>query len=183
MRISEEFYAEHQARMQQWIKNTLPVKSAGVFSNRNISEDSQGVGVAQNSHPLIQGVRESEKHGHNSNLEETAKKSKYRNRKVTIGGIIFDSVREANRWLQLKELQTKGKISDLRRQAVFVLAPSVILDGRKKPAIRYLADFNYFENGKQVVEDVKSPATKGLSTYRLKKHLLMSVHGLEISEI
>lgn len=115
--------------------------------------------------------------------KQNAPQGKYKNNKVTIEGILFDSTKEANRWLQLKALFMSGAISNLQRQSVFVLAPSVVLDGRKKPAIRYVADFTYSKGGKDIVEDVKSSATKKLPAYRLKKHLMMSVHGLSVSEI
>ena len=49
--------------------------------------------------------------------------------------------------------------------------------------IKYVADFVYQEKGQLVVEDVKSKMTRNLPVYRLKKHLMKSVHGLEIREI
>jgi len=49
--------------------------------------------------------------------------------------------------------------------------------------VKYVADFVYQENGQLVVEDVKSTMTRNLPVYRLKKHLMKSVHGLEIREI
>lgn len=49
--------------------------------------------------------------------------------------------------------------------------------------MKYVADFVYQANGQTVVEDVKSAATRKLAVYRLKKHLMMSVHGLEVVEV
>lgn len=34
-----------------------------------------------------------------------------------------------------------------------------------------------------VVEDVKSPASAKLAAYRLKRHLMRTVHGIEITEV
>ena len=50
-------------------------------------------------------------------------KSKYKNEKVVIDGIRFDSQKESNRWQELKILQKGGAIKDLRRQIHFQLQP------------------------------------------------------------
>ena len=73
-------------------------------------------------------------------------------------------------------------VTELRRQVVFVLAPKVKIAGEKRarPAIRYVADFTYQQKGRLVVEDVKSPVTARLPAFRLKQHLMATVHGLEI---
>lgn len=113
------------------------------------------------------------------------KQPKYRNQKVEdASGVKHDSRKEARRWAELQAMQEAGQISELKRQVPFVLAPSVRLDGEKrmKPAIRYIADFTFIENGSLVVMDVKSAATRRLPAYRLKRHLLATVHGLQIRE-
>ncbi|WP_235837979.1 DUF1064 domain-containing protein [Chitinasiproducens palmae] len=112
-----------------------------------------------------------------------AKRAKYGNCKVEVDGITFDSRREAARYQTLKAMQAAGQIRDLRRQVPFVLTEAVVLDGRKKPALRYVADFTYVEGGALVVEDVKSTITAKASTYRTKKHLMKAVHGIDIREV
>lgn len=92
----------------------------------------------------------------------------------------FDSEAEYRHWCHLKLLQRAGDIGNLRRQVEFVLAPAVVVQGRKRPPIRYIADFCYTDGGKEVVADVKGAVTP---EYRIKRHLLMSVHGIEIREI
>ena len=113
------------------------------------------------------------------------KPSKYNNRKVELDGFTFDSQKEARRYTELKLLVRVGEISELELQKSFVLAESVKFNNepRVKPTIRYVADFAYMENGVMIVEDVKSKATKSLPVYRLKKHLMKSIHGIEIQEI
>ena len=115
----------------------------------------------------------------------TRKPSKYNNRKVELDGFTFDSQKEARRYTELKLLVRVGQISALELQKSFVLAESVKFNNepRAKPAIRYVADFAYMENGVMIVEDVKSKATKSLPVYRMKKHLMKSVHDIEIQEI
>lgn len=108
------------------------------------------------------------------------KKPKYGNKKVEIDGFKFDSKAEAARYQELLLMQKAGLISNLELQVPFILAPGCVLDGRKKPPLKYIADFVYDENGRSVVCDVKGKVTP---IYRLKKHLMKTVLGLEINEI
>ena len=50
---------------------------------------------------------------------------KYGNTKASVDGIVFDSIREARRYKDLKLLQASGKISDLRLQVAFELVPAL----------------------------------------------------------
>ncbi len=107
------------------------------------------------------------------------RKSKYGNQKCESGGIKFDSKREMMRWHDLVRMQARGEISELELQVPFVLADPVVIDGRKRPALRYVADFVYEQNGETVVEDVKGRVTEG---YRIKRHL-MAARGITIKEV
>ncbi len=106
--------------------------------------------------------------------------SKYRAKKVVLNGIKFDSQREAARWLHLEGEERKGRISGLERQVTYILAPGVRLHGetRQKPALRYVADFRYVDDkGATVVEDSKGRDTP---VARIKRHLMKSVHGIDV---
>ena len=115
------------------------------------------------------------------------KRSKYNSTKVLIDGHEFDSKKEAKRYQELKLLLRAKVIRDLRLQVVYELAEKVQLLGEKraKPAMRYKADFVYFDiqAGREVVEDVKSPATRRLAAYRQKKHLMKTVLNIDITEV
>lgn len=113
------------------------------------------------------------------------KTPKYNNTKTEKDGLKFDSKKEQRRYTTLKAMERNGIIQDLKMQVPFVLAPKVRFsnESRAKPELRYVADFVYMQNGKQVVEDVKSIATRKNDTYRIKRHLMMSVHGIEITEV
>jgi len=91
----------------------------------------------------------------------------------------YASKREAKRAEELKLLERAGEISGLREQVVYELIKSVVVQGRKRPPIRYVADFVYWLDGKQITEDVKGMRT---DIYRLKRHLMMAVYGIEILE-
>lgn len=108
---------------------------------------------------------------------------KYRNRVFERNGEEYRSEKEYNRHMTLIHKVHFSEISNLQREVVYELIPSVILNGRKKPPIRYIADFVYFQNGREVVEDVKSPITKKNPVYRLKKHLLKWKYDIDIREV
>lgn len=82
--------------------------------------------------------------------------NKYRNKKTVVDGITFDSKAEAKRYGELKLLERCGAITGLERQRRFTLIPK----SKYGQARYYVADFVYAENGKTIVEDVKSRATK-----------------------
>lgn len=107
-----------------------------------------------------------------------SKQSKYKNQKVTVDGIKFDSKKEANRYRELRLMVDAGVISDLELQPVFELVPKQ--DGER--AVKYVADFQYRSGSETIVEDVKSPATK-TPVYGVKRKLMLFVHGIKVREV
>lgn len=101
-----------------------------------------------------------------------AKENKYHAQKTEIDGIKFDSKWEAERYNQLSAMQQAGLIKDLQRQVKFVLQDGYTNNkGEKIRPICYMADFQYTDNeGKLIVEDTKSPATK-TEVFKIKKKL------------
>ena len=106
------------------------------------------------------------------------KPSKYRNTKVEIDGIKFDSKREANRYCQLRLLEKAKEIKNLELQKKFVFAGVVFDSGR---TASYVADFVYIDckTGQTIVEDVKGMKT---DVYKLKKALMRYFFKIEILE-
>lgn len=100
---------------------------------------------------------------------EKKKENKYKNHRVYVysDGVylerqnrdekpdIFDSEKEYRRYGELKMLEKAGKITKLTRQRVLVIQEKSKYQGATLSAIKYKADFSYFENGREVVEDVK----------------------------
>ena len=113
------------------------------------------------------------------------KRNKFNATKIEKNGMKFDSVKEYKRYIELTAQMQRGEISELQCQVKFELAPKVKIAGEKraKPALRYFADFTYLCNGKLIVEDVKSAVTRKLASFRNKKHLMKSVHDIDISEV
>ena len=106
---------------------------------------------------------------------------KYNNHKVLADGASFDSRAEYRHWQLLLWQAKAGELSHLRRQVVYELAPAVVLKGRKRPPLRYIADFVFTDKaGREVVQDVKGAVT---DAYRIKRHLMMAVHGIEVQEV
>ena len=119
--------------------------------------------------------------------------SKYKN--IKTNGC--DSRKEARRLVQLEMLQKAGYVKDLRTQVKYVLIPTQyetyeryskkgkrLKDGQRciEKECSYYADFVYIdtETGKEVVEDAKGVRTEA---YRIKKKLMLSVHGIQIKEV
>ena len=105
------------------------------------------------------------------------RKTKYGNKKITIDGITFDSLKEGKRYRELKLLERGGVISNLELQPRF----DITIDGTY--VAHYKADFRYIDQEKQktVVEDVKGVRTP---VYRLKKKLVEALYrGTVIEEV
>ena len=111
-------------------------------------------------------------------------KSKYRAVKTEIDGRTFDSKKEANRYLDLREQQKAGLIKNLECQ---VPIPLMVRD---KEIGVYVADFRYLRpstgRNKRLmvceIEDVKSEVTRKLPVYRLKRKIL-EANGIVITEV
>ena len=109
----------------------------------------------------------------------------------------FDSVKEYKHWRELLLLERAGEITDLKRQVPFELIPAQyeyferygktgkrLKDGKRciEKSVVYNADFVYTKDGKTIVEDTKSPATK-TKDYILKRKMMLWFHGIRIKEI
>ena len=111
------------------------------------------------------------------------RESKYGN--VRTGG--YDSIKERGRGTYLRMLQRSGHISELREQVRYTLIPAQYRtdsEGNRRLVERecaYVADFVYRDSGGAlVVEDVKGFRTE---VYRIKRKLMLHVHGILISEV
>lgn len=116
---------------------------------------------------------------------KASNRNKFNASKVVCDGMTFDSKKEHRRYIELKAMQQRGEITKLEHHTKFELVPKTKLEGEKrvKPAARYFADFTYYIAEKYIVEDVKSAATRKLPSYRTKKHLMKTVHGIDITEV
>lgn len=110
-------------------------------------------------------------------------------------GQLFDSTKEYARYLELKEMERKGLIWNLRRQVTYQLLPAVFEEvpvqlkhkmGKKKVSLfrptNYRADFVYYVGDEEVVEDVKSTQTIKDPVYKIKKKLMYMIHHIKIKE-
>lgn len=116
---------------------------------------------------------------------------KFGNVPTVVDNIRFDSKLEARRYQELRLLEKAGSITGLRVHPKFAL---VVTGTLGLPPVRvgvYEADFAYWvwdRKGKmmvrrEIVEDTKSPVTRRLSTYRMKKLLMKAIYGIEIVEL
>lgn len=93
-----------------------------------------------------------------------------RSKKTVIDGITFDSKTEAEYYEYLKRLEKDKKIYRLRCHPTFILQEAFEQDGKKYKAIKYIADFAYWNDEEQtsVVVDVKGYA---MEDAKLKRKL------------
>lgn len=94
----------------------------------------------------------------------------------------YASRKEHRRANELRLLQRAGIISNLREQVPYELIPAQhSVDGKLlERACSYIADFVYTdEHGNTVVEDTKGVRTE---VYRIKRKLMLKVHGIRITE-
>ena len=106
---------------------------------------------------------------------------KYGNEKTMVNGIMFDSKLEANRYWELSILQRAGKIKNLKLQPEYELQPPFRKNGNAFRKITYIADFEYEQDGKTIVEDTKGFRTE---VFRIKEKLFEYKYpNLELKEI
>lgn len=126
------------------------------------------------------------------------RKGKYNNTKVEVDGIKYDSKKESQRNAYLELMQKQGLISDLKRQVVFELIPTIyedkvvhlktkdkIVQRVAQKAVTYKADFTYIKDGQLVVEDVKASASYAAldKTFILKEKMMRYFHGIVIKRV
>ena len=112
-----------------------------------------------------------------------ASRSKKANKYNAVKSGGYDSRRENRRACELKMMQRAGQISELREQVRYqLIPPQRDADGRVvERACSYIADFVYFDESTKalVVEDTKGVRT---DVYRIKRKLMLFVHGITIQE-
>lgn len=128
----------------------------------------------------------------------SGKRPKYGNQKVKCDGQVFDSKKEHQRYLFLKNAERDGLISNLRCQVQFELEPAVVeeYDEQLKTktvtrtrvlqrAMHYTCDFCYDKDGIQVVEDVKGSEAQAKrdTAYQLRKKLLFARFRIRVKEV
>ena len=159
------------AKLREWARQPMTAAQLAIFKmNGNPPQTSA---LDDSDDPFAAPVRF---------IGKSKKSPKYRNTRCEHDGIKFDSLKERSRWVELLGSVARGEIGDLRRQVPFILAEATVIRGKKKRARKYIADFVYVtvDGDEQVVEDVKGYRT---AMYEFKRHLMKTVHGIEISEI
>lgn len=108
----------------------------------------------------------------NIEVKKSSSGNKFHAKKTEVGGVVYDSKREAKHAQQLQALADSGAIQNLQRQVRFTLQDAYINNkGEKIRKIEYVADFVYEENGKKIVEDVKGSKNTLTEVFKLKKKL------------
>ena len=94
--------------------------------------------------------------------------SKYKAKKTEVDGHIFDSKKEANYYIYLKNCED---VVDIELQPEFLLQEKYRYNGKAIRPIKYRADFRVkYSDGTEKIIDVKGMLT---DVYKIKKKLLL----------
>lgn len=123
-------------------------------------------------------------------------KTKYGNKKKSIDGITFDSKREADVYLRLKDMEQRGLISDLQIHPKWELQPKLteqvvvhlktkdkVVERTIQLPITYTADFAFAQGEELRVVDVKISKYMLPKEYVLKKKMMRYVHNIALIEV
>lgn len=124
------------------------------------------------------------------------KGQKYKNKKIEIDGIKFDSTKEGKRYLVLKQALYDGKIQDLKLQVKYELIPSIkeeyvehlktkdrVKTRTLQLPITYTCDFQYMKDGELIIEDVKASPKMLPKEFVLKEKLMFWKYRIRIRKV
>lgn len=99
--------------------------------------------------------------------------SKYKSKKITVDGYVFDSLDESKYYEALKERMYRREILNFELQPKYTLIPSFKKDGKTHRAMTYTPDFRvYHLDGSEELIDVKGFSTQqGEIRYKLFNYL------------
>jgi hypothetical protein len=122
--------------------------------------------------------------------------NKYHNSRVEYDDIKFDSKKEGQAYLYLKDLLQQGKISNLVLQPKWEIIPSIkeqyikhlktkdkVCERTVQLPVTYVADFQFSVGDKTYCFDVKPCKALTTQVFFLKKKLMRYFHGIEVIEI
>lgn len=118
----------------------------------------------------------------NTEIKIQPARNKYNAKRVEVNGIKFDSRLEASHYRQLLIRERAGEIQGLRVHVKFALFdPGENCKGEYFAT--YCADFVFRENGKFVIADAKSAATRRRRDWPRTKKMMLMCHGHEVREL
>lgn len=141
-------------------------------------------------------IKRLQKNGRRLDIEEPPRPSKYHNIKSEYydpdlkQSITFDSKKELEYYLLLKDRERRGEVFNINRQVnIEIQPPFTDSTGKKHRAITYRADFTFIEakkldDKKEIAYKIRYIDVKGVKTevYKLKKKLL-AYKGILIEEV
>ena len=97
--------------------------------------------------------------------------NKYKNKKIIVDGIKFDSEMESHYYIYLKQLKEIGEVIDFILQPTYLLQEGFNLNGKRIRPITYKADFKViYKDGHEEVIDVKGKLTE---EFKIKRKMLL----------
>lgn len=110
------------------------------------------------------------------------KNVRFKSKRFEMDGHTFYSVRERDRYAELKALEQSCAISSLEVGPRYEIIPNMrTKDGKRVTGAWFTPSFRYKEAGKVVVEDVRTILST--SDYLLRTKLMLKVHGIEVKGV
>jgi Protein of unknown function (DUF1064) len=104
--------------------------------------------------------------------------TKYKNKKITIDGLMFDSKAEANYYDHLKQLMIKGVVTAIVPHPRYLLQETFRKNGITFRKIEYIADFAVeYADGHSEVVDVKGVET---TDFKIKRKLFEKKYPMSL---
>lgn len=110
-------------------------------------------------------------------IEPNGQTAKFKNKKIRIDGIVFDSLKEGDFYRSLKYQKESGFVSsyEIHKKYVFIMNGIRICS--------YTVDFVvHYPNGKTDVIDVKSFITRQKKDYQIRKKMMKAFFGIDVIE-
>ena len=102
------------------------------------------------------------------------RRNKYNAKRTSVDGYMFDSMREAHHYGDLKLMERAGELSGIEVHPVYPIE----INGMRICAVE--ADFRFVQRGTIRVQDVKGMDT---ALSKIKRKLVKAIHGVEIEVV
>ena len=105
-------------------------------------------------------------------------RNKHGNKKITVDGVTYDSIKEANYHQELYRRLQAGEVERIIYHPRFDIVVAGVYIGK------YTADFKFYDltTQQEMIVDVKGPSTRKNTAYRLRKKLVEAIYNTVITE-
>lgn len=115
-------------------------------------------------------------------MTNSKRRSKYNNRKVTLDGKKFDSIKESFVYSQLKLREKAGEIKDLECQHKIPLVAHNFATGAGERFAWYVCDFKFYDLREARVRYVDAKGVK-TAMFNMKARIVAACYGIQVETV